>query len=150
TPPTTQADARAATQGIMFNQVMPEVYTWTASVQREVWKNARVEVRYLGTKGTKLLAQTQLNAMSAFDRGAKALPTYFSTSDVPTTFAAGSPTLAAFNAIAAVRPFQAQGFLGSVTGFTTNADSIYHSGSIDFNQRGFRGMTVRANYTWAH
>src|SRR5262249_44174699 len=76
--------------------------------------------------------------------------TFFSTADVPATFAAGSPTLAAFNAIAAVRPFASQGFLGSVTGFTTNAESIYHSGSIDFNQHGFRGMTVRANYTWAH
>ena len=134
----------------MFDMKMPAVYTWTASVQREVWKDARVEVRYLGTKGSNLIAQTQLNAMSAFDRGARPLPTYFSTAEVPATFAAGSPTLAAFNAIAATRPFQTQGFLGAVTGFTTNANSIYHSGSIDLNQRGFRGMTIRANYTWAH
>ena len=150
TPPATQADARASTQGLMFDQVMPYVYTWTASVQREAWRNARVEVRYLGTKGTKLMAQTQLNTASAFDRGGRALPTYFSTAEVPATFAAGSPTLAAFNAVAATRPFQAQGFLGAVTGFTTNAENIYHAGSIDLNQRGFRGLTLRANYTWAH
>jgi len=49
-----------------------------------------------------------------------------------------------------VRAFQAQGFLGSTTGFTTNAESIYHSGSVDLNQRAFRGVTLRANYTWAH
>src|SRR5205823_1804523 len=40
--------------------------------------------------------------------------------------------------------------LGSVTAFTTNADSIYHSGSVDVNQRLTRGLTFRANYTWAH
>jgi hypothetical protein len=150
TPPATQADARASTQGVIFDHVMPQVYTWTASVQRETWKNARVELRYLGTKGSKLFAQTQLNAASAFDRGAQPLPTYFNTADVPATFAAGVPTLAAFNAVAAVRPFQAQGFLGALTGFTANAESIYHSGSVDLTQRGWRGMTVRANYTWAH
>ena len=37
-----------------------------------------------------------------------------------------------------------------VTGFTTNAESIYHSGSLDLNQRAWRGVTLRANYTWAH
>src|SRR5207244_12431274 len=87
---------------------------------------------------------------SAFDRGAQPLPTYFNTTDVPSTFAAGAPTLAAFNAISANRPFVAQGFLGAVTGFTANAASIYHSGSIDLNQRALRGLTFRANYTWAH
>jgi hypothetical protein len=126
------------------------VYTWTGSVQRELWRNTSVEVRYLGTKGAKLFAQTQLNAASAFDRGARPLPTYFSAADVPATFPSNAPTLAAFNAVAATRPFQAQGFLGAVTGFTTNAESIYHSGSVDLNQRAWRGVTVRANYTWAH
>ena len=149
-PPTNQADARGATQGYIFDQKMPMIYTWTTSLQREVWRRGSIELRYLGTKGTNMFAQTQLNAASAFDRGAKPLPTYFSQAQVPTTFAASSPTLAAFNAIAATRPFQAQGFLGSVTGFTTNAESIYHSGSIDVNQRAWRGITLRANYTWAH
>jgi hypothetical protein len=97
-----------------------------------------------------MIAQTQLNASSAFDRGAQPLPTYFNNADVPATFAANAPTLAAFSAIAARRPFAAQGFLGPVTGFTTNAESIYHSGSVDLNQRAWHGVTVRANYTWAH
>jgi hypothetical protein len=97
-----------------------------------------------------MFAQTQLNMSSAFDRGAQPLPTFFSTAAVPTTFAANAPNLAAFSAIAAVRPFAAQGFLGPVTGFTPNIDSIYHSGSVDLNQRAWRGVTLRANYTWAH
>jgi hypothetical protein len=149
-PPANRDDARAATQGYIFDHTMPRVYTWTASVQHELWRNAAVEVRYLGTKGTRMIAQTQLNASTAFDKGARPLPTYFSNADVPTTFPAGAPTLAAFSSIAAVRPFAAQGFLGPVTGFTTNTRSIYHSGSVDLNQRAFRGLTIRANYTWAH
>jgi hypothetical protein len=149
-PPANQAEARAATQGYIFDQVMPLVYTWTTSVQRELWRNTSLEVRYLGTKGTKMFAQTQLNASSAFDRGAQPLPTYFNTADVPSTFTAGAPTLAAFGTIAARRPFAAQGFLGPTTGFTTNAESIYHSGSVDLNQRAWRRVSLRANYTWAH
>jgi Carboxypeptidase regulatory-like domain/TonB dependent receptor len=149
-PPTNQADARAATQGYIFDQVMPRIYTWTASLQHELRRNTSIELRYLGTKGTKMFAQTQLNASSGFDRGAQPLPTYFSNGDVPTTFAAGAPTLAAFSSITATRPFEAQGFLGPVTGFTSNAESIYHSGSVDLNQRVTRGITLRANYTWAH
>jgi hypothetical protein len=148
-PPANQAEARAATQGVIFDQVQPKVYTWTGSIQRELWKNTSVELRYLGTRGAQLFAQTQLNARSGFDNGGAPLPTYFSNSAVPTTFAAGSPTLAAFNT-ASTRPFAAQGFAGSVTGFTTNAESIYHSGSIDLNQRMTRGLSFRANYTWAH
>jgi hypothetical protein len=48
------------------------------------------------------------------------------------------------------RPFAAQGFLGSVTGFTNNVDSIYHSGSVDINHRLSHGISLRGNYTWAH
>jgi len=149
-PPANQAEARASTQGYIFDQTMPKVFTWTASVQRELWRNTSIEVRYLGTKGKNLFAQTQLNASSGFDRGARPLPTFFSNAEVPTTFATGAPTLAAFSAITATRPFEAQGFLGAVTGFTTNAENIYHSGSVDVNQRAWHRVTFRANYTWAH
>jgi hypothetical protein len=149
-PPANQEEARAATQGYIFDSIQPKVYTWTTSVQRELWRNTSIEVRYLGTRGSSLFVQTQLNASSAFDRGAQPLPTYFNTADVPATFSAGSPTLSAFNAIAAVRPFRAQGFLGAVSAFTSNGENIYHSGSVDLNQRSWRGVTLRANYTWAH
>ncbi|HEX9119057.1 MAG TPA: TonB-dependent receptor [Terriglobales bacterium] len=155
-------DCRAATQGVIPDQIMPKVYTWTASVQHELGRGTSIELRYLGTRGVELFTQTQLNAASAFDRGAKPLPTYIASGSVPgavsvtppapgstlPTFAA--PTLADFNAIAAVRPYQSLGFLGSVTGFPSNADNIYHSGSVDFQHRMSHGVFLRANYTWAH
>ncbi|HLB87096.1 MAG TPA: TonB-dependent receptor [Terriglobales bacterium] len=144
------ADCRAATQGKIPDQIMPKVYTWTVSVQHELFRNSSLELRYLGTRASQLYVQTQLNAASAFDRGAKPLPVFFSQSAVPASFAATAPTLAAFNAIAAIRPFQSAGFAGAVTTFTSNADSIYHSGSVDFTHRMSRGLFLRANYTWAH
>jgi hypothetical protein len=143
-------DCRAATQGVINDQIMPKIYTWTASVQHELAKGTSVELRYLGTRAVQLFSQTQLNAASAFDRGAQPLPTFLSSSEVPTTFAAGAGTLADFTAIAAVRPYQSLGFLGAVTGFPSNADSIYHAGSVDVQHRMGHGIYFRANYTWAH
>jgi carboxypeptidase family protein/TonB-dependent receptor-like protein len=150
-PPTNQAEARAATQGVIVDQVMPKVYTWTLSAQHELFKNTSLELRYLGTKGTQLPVQKQVNARSAFDNGATPLPTYFSLSDVPTSFTTGAPTLADFQSFI-FRPYRADGFVGSVTSFPGLGDNIYHSGSVDFIHRSgkIKGLYLRANYTWAH
>jgi hypothetical protein len=59
----------------MRDQTMPRVTTWTLSLQREVFRNSSVELRYLGTRGMKLPVQRQVNTTSAFDNGAQALPT---------------------------------------------------------------------------
>ena len=177
-PPANELEARNATQGVMFDQVMPKIYTWTVSVQHELFQNTSLEVRYLGTKGVNLFAQTQLNARSGFDNGGAALPTFFDAASIPASFAPGTPTQFDFLVASARRPFQDlgpgpcafdaaasnpstglvvfsgsgcdTGFLGSVTGFTSNAESIYHSGSVDLQHRFSRGLSLRANYTWAH
>ncbi|SRR5581483_4092546 len=49
-PPVTQADARAATQGVMLDQVQPMIYTWTGSIQRELTRTTSLEARYLGPR----------------------------------------------------------------------------------------------------
>ncbi|HZQ92082.1 MAG TPA: TonB-dependent receptor [Terriglobales bacterium] len=143
----TQADCRNNTQGIMNDLQMPKVFNWTLGVQRQVWKNASIEARYLGTRGVELLTQTQLNAQTAFAAGGTPIPTFLSTAAVPTTFPAGAPTLAAVSAFS-VRPYPQ--FAGPVTGFLNNAYSIYHGASADFVQRMTHGLSLRANYTWAH
>ena len=148
TPPANQAEARGGTQGIMRDQVMPKVTTFTLSLQREVFRNSSVELRYLGTRGMRMPIQRQVNARSAFDNGAAPLPTFFSAGEIPASFA-GAPTLAQFNA-ANVRPLAVFGFLGGVTAFEDAGDSIYHSGSVDFIHRMTRGIYLRGNYTWAH
>jgi hypothetical protein len=147
-PPATQADARAATQGIIVDNTSPKIFTWSAGVQRELWKNTSVEVRYIGTNSQLLPVQYQTNARSAFENGALPLTTWFSQSTVPATLPTNTPTLDQFSALS-VRPYAADGFVGSVSAFPGLGQSNYHGGSVDFVHRMQRGLYLRANYTFA-
>jgi len=59
-PPSTTAAARAQTSNLMANAVAPKVFTWSLGVQREIFRNTTVEVRYLGTRAAGAIA-TQLD-----------------------------------------------------------------------------------------
>jgi hypothetical protein len=76
-PPATQAEARAATQGIMLDQIQPKILTWTLGVQQELRNNTSFELRYLGTRATQLPVQARMNTISAFTAGLQPLPTFF-------------------------------------------------------------------------
>jgi hypothetical protein len=147
-PPSDQATARSMTNQLMVDAKMPKVFNWALGIQHEIFKDTTIEVRYLGTRAIFLPLQIQLNSQTAFERGARSLPTYFSTSDVPATVATGAPTLAQFLA-ARGRPFASQGFPNAVTSMQPAGVSEYHGGSVDLNRRFARGLLFRANYTWA-
>ncbi|HET9400624.1 MAG TPA: TonB-dependent receptor [Candidatus Acidoferrales bacterium] len=147
-PPQTQAEARAATGSIIVDTVQPKVLTWTLSVQRELFRDGMLELRYLGTRANHLPVQARLNTLSAFSAGLTPLPTFFSASEVPATITGGLRR-SDFENYDPLR-FSDDGFLGFVTGFPPNGNSIYHSGAVDFNRRFARGLMVRTNYTWAH
>src|SRR5882672_10594813 len=97
-PPATQADARALTTSFIDDTVMPKILTWSLGVQHEIYRNASVEVRYLGTRGISLPVQFRRNRISAFDAGLTPLPEYFRAADVPATVNASAPTRAPFDA----------------------------------------------------
>jgi Carboxypeptidase regulatory-like domain/TonB dependent receptor len=143
-PPVTQAEARAATQGIILDQVQPKVLTWTLGVQRELMRNTSLELRYLGTRATQLPVQARINTISAFTAGTQPLPTFFAPSEVPATIVGGS-RLADFENF---DPFIHPEF-STMTAFPPIGSSIYHAGSADLNRRFARGLLFRANYTWA-
>jgi hypothetical protein len=145
-PPATQAEARAATQGIMLDQVQPKVLTWTLGIQREIMNNTNVEVRYLGTRATQLPVQARINTISAFNAGLQPLPTFFSGSQVPATITGGS-RLSQFESFGEA-PFLHPEF-SLMTAFPSIGGSIYHAGSVDFNRRFARGFMLRSNYTFA-
>jgi Carboxypeptidase regulatory-like domain/TonB dependent receptor len=152
-PPANQADARAATQSFIQDYVAPKVFNWSLGVQRQILRDTKVEVLYLGTKGLSLPAQIRLNSASAFDPsvpggGIAPLPTYFSASDVPAAVPAPASTLADFQAFNP-RPLSVDGFFGSVTTFLPAGQSIYHSGSVDVTHRMAKNLYLRANYTFA-
>lgn len=152
-PPTTQADARAATQGLIVDSTAPKVLTWSLGVQHEVFKNTSVELRYLGTHSVSLPVQVRANLVSAFDPrfpggGIAPLPTFLNVSDVPATIASPASTLQDFDNFNP-QPFSADGFFSVFTTFPPIGQGIYHSGSVDVIHRFSHGFYIRGNYTYS-
>ena len=56
-------------QGFADNRVVPYVQNWNLSVQHELVKNVTMEVRYVGSKGTKLRSAKELNTINIFENG---------------------------------------------------------------------------------
>jgi Carboxypeptidase regulatory-like domain len=147
--PATQLQARALTTSYIDDTVMPKILTWSLGVQHEMYRNATVEVRYLGTRGLELPVQDRRNFISAFDGGIAPLPTFFKSSDVPAAWTASTPTDTPFNNF---NPniYAQYGFKGNVTSDPPLGSSIYHAGSVSFTQRSRFGLTFNANYTYSH
>ncbi|HYG97742.1 MAG TPA: TonB-dependent receptor [Terriglobales bacterium] len=143
-PPATPEEARLATQGMILDTVQPKVLTWTLGVQRELFSNTSLELRYLGTRSTALPVQARLNTISAFDRGLTALPTFFSAAEVPATITGGSRLLDFEEYDPSLFPE-----FSLMTSFPAIGGSIYHGASADLYHRFARGLMFRANYTWA-
>jgi hypothetical protein len=156
-PPTTTADARAATQALIVDMVDPKVITWSLGVQHELLRDSSIEVRYVGTRSLELPVQKRLNSASAFDPnvpggGIAPLPTYLSPSAVPATVAAPASTLANFNSFLTnglFQPLATEGFLGNLTTNPPIGAGIYHAGSVDFMHRFAKGLYFRTNYTFS-
>ncbi len=148
-PPTTQAGFRALTSSFIDDTVMPKILTWTLGVQHELYRNATVEVRYLGTRGLELPIQFRRNHISAFDADITPLPTFLRPSDVPATYTAATPTDTPFNNFNSniYAPF---GFKANVTSDPPLGSSTYHGGSVNFTQRARHGLTFNVNYTYSH
>lgn len=147
--PANQAEARALTTSFIDNTVMPKILTWSFGVQREVYRNATIEVRYLGTRGLELPVQFRRNFISAFDGGVTPLPTFFRAEDIPAGWDANTATDGAFNTF---NPniYSQYGFHGNVTSDPPLGGSKYHAVSVNFTQRSRFGLTFNANYTFAH
>lgn len=94
---------------------------WNLSLQRETVQGIVVTAAYVGSKGTRLPIQRQIN---------------------PAIFAAGATTAN----IDARRIYQ--GF-GSIPNYESNGFSTYHSMQLSLNKRFSHGYTVLANYTWS-
>jgi Carboxypeptidase regulatory-like domain/TonB dependent receptor len=153
-PPTTQAAARKATQGLMVDVVEPEILTWTLSLEHQLTGNTSFELRYMGNHAWSLPAQRRLNSVSAFDPNALGgpiapLPTYLSAGQVPAAIAAPASTLLSFDNYNPA-PLSLDGFLGVFTVIPPIASSVYHSGSVDVTHRISHGIYIRGTYTFGH
>jgi hypothetical protein len=169
-PPADQTSARNLTSAHLPNQtVLPKVMTWSLGVQHELYRDALVEVRYVGTRGLEMPVQNRLNFISYFDAGGAPLPTYLDPSSIPATYTASTPTDTNYylfennyfsgtlnpTPIAGLTQpspdiYQQYGFFGYATEYSPLGSSIYHAASVSFTQRSRHGLTLNANYTFSH
>jgi hypothetical protein len=141
--------ARALTQGLIPDTKNPKTLNWSLSVQRELYRGGTLEARYLGTRGIHLPVQIRLNSKGAFAAGIAPLPTYFDASEVPATVVNPASTLATFDNYnpLVLAPL---GFQSNVTVHEPIGSSTYHGGAVQFTHNTRFGLTLRANYTYAH
>jgi hypothetical protein len=102
---------------------VPSYLDYNLSVQHEIMPNTVLEVGYVGTKGTHLLGDIDLNQ--------------------PTVAARLADPTADVNAI---RPFLGYGAINDrATVYTSN----YNSLQVSLNRRFSRGLTLELGYTWS-
>lgn len=105
----------------------PETQVWSIGLQREIFRNAVVDVSYVGTKGDKLVRRRNINFVTPQQ-----------------AIAAGAGTTAGNTA--AVRPFVGY---STITYQETAAKSRYHGFLSSFNYRLQNGFTITAAYTFS-
>lgn len=53
----------------VYDQISPYIQNFNVEIQHEIARNTIVDVRYVGTKGTKLWGSTELNSVDIFNNG---------------------------------------------------------------------------------
>lgn len=96
---------------------------WNINVQREFFHSYLVTAAYVGSKGTKLRLQNELN---------------------PAIYTPGTSTAANTDARRALAPTY-----GSILTQLSNGNSSYHSAQLSLNRRFSRGVTLLASYTYS-
>jgi hypothetical protein len=114
--------------GVDPNLVTPEIQQWSVGIQRQIFKNAVLDVSYVGTKGDHLLDRRNINFVSAADTNAFALANGGSTQ------------------VNSIRPFRGY---GTVTFIETQAISRYHGLLSSLNWRFAKGSSVSLSYTFS-
>ena len=153
-PPNTPDDARAATASYINNPVEPYIMSGTLSYQRELTRGTVLELRYLHTAGRHLPVQIRLNG-GVVDNSRLVMPTFLNN---PTAAQlAGRPTLGSLNLHVDEDGTQHRfptrlggfGFLGSVTSFEPEGNSVYDGASVSLTRRFTRGLALTAAYTFS-
>jgi hypothetical protein len=135
TPPGTVSTVFA--KGTQLPNNIPYVQQWSFDVQRQVARNAVIDVAYAGTKGTHLLGNIDINQAYpgvALAAGLHASNgnTIFTTADDPR--------------INAVRPFLGYNAINVIR---SAFDSNYHSLQASFRKQLGETSTFQASYTWS-
>jgi Carboxypeptidase regulatory-like domain len=149
----TAAEARADTAGFVPNQQRPKSYQWNIGIQHEFATNYVFESRYLGTRGTDLDIQDQLDRQPTVT-AANALPVFWSTPSAATLNGLTN-NLGALNAAYsaggdAVPAYASNGFLSPITSYQPYGNSVYHGWANQLTRRFSNGLQFIGSYTWSH
>lgn len=123
--------------GINPDLKTPEIQQYSLGLQREVFKNAVIDISYVGTKGDFLLRRRDINFVE---------PSKFFDSAALT--AAGCPlsNLGTTNCLNLLRPYRGY---GAITYIETAARSRYNGLLTSFSYRFAKGSTLTASYTFS-
>jgi hypothetical protein len=121
--------------GQEFSNNVPNSWQWNLSIQREVFKDARLEVGYVGSKTLHWEAITDINAVAPANR----LTYVQHENDNPQNpaFAQG------------LRPYGAAVLNNSITYYTHASSASYHSLQSQFNARMGSRANFQASYTFS-
>jgi len=106
----------------------PESQVWSLGIQRQVFKNAVIDISYVGTKGDHLIRRRNINFVT------------------PTTAIAAGATASNAANTNAFRPYI--GF-SNILYYETSAISRYHGLLSSFNYRLAKGFSITAAYTFS-
>jgi hypothetical protein len=146
-------DARANTAGYVPPVKRPESYQWNFGIQHEFGGNYIFETQYIGTRGTYLPVQTQLNYQPVVT-AANALPVYWSMPSVATlnglTNNLGTIQDSFNNNGNIVPAYLNNNFLSPITAYMPNGNSVYHGWANTLSRRFNNGLEFKGAYTWSH
>jgi hypothetical protein len=126
---------------------MPNAWQWNLSVQREVFKNAKLEVAYVANKNNHWEQRSDVNFVPKANR-----LTYVQNEnstakvgspDLPPGFADAGAYLASF------RPYGAVVGNNSINYYSHGSSSNYQALQVFFNSRIRSSTTFQASYTWS-
>ncbi len=148
-PITDAATARRLTTAFIPDQTRPYSLQWNFGVQRVLFNDYTVDVRYLGSRGVHLPLQIQLNRPSAIATTGLNVPV-FTSRPSQAEIDALPLTVRQIQTTAPVDPMVAAGFVNPVTAFLPQGNSTYHGLAVQVNKRFSRGFQMVGAYTWSH
>ncbi len=130
--------------------VNPYYQRWSAGFQRALPFNLVLDASYVGSKGTKLFINEDLNPAVPAPNPTRVIPLVTPTRITPAGFT-GSTTCAP--GALGPPPCQISGRLDNLQGSrlirTNSGTSNYHSGQFTLTRRFSNGFTVTGAYTWS-
>jgi hypothetical protein len=126
---------------------MPNAWQWNVSVQHEFFKNAKLEVAYVGNKNNHWEQIADLNVVAPADRLTYVQNENFSCSAPGTTNCSGFDS--AGSLLSSLRPYGAAVANNSITYYSHGSSSNYQSLQTYFNMRINDRSHFQAAYTWS-